>query len=72
MSNLPGSIADHNQRSYQARLDKEDAEVIEPKYPVNKSKGRPHMLKNDRNVADQLLADAINDTGCNYNGVYYD
>ena len=66
MNNLPEQIKDHNQRSYQARLDKDNAVVIEPKYPVNKSKGRPHMVINDSNAADKVVQDAIENTGCNY------
>ena len=54
MRNLPGHIPDHNQRSYQARLDKEDTGVIEPKYPVNKSKSRPYLLAIDRLKSNKI------------------
>ena len=63
MSNLP-EHTDHQQRSYQANIDK--IEFNETKNPRKHGKGRPYMVTNDKKAADKLVLDAINETGCNY------
>ena len=65
MSNLPEHIVLNDQRQYQLTIDKENVGVIEAKYPVKKSKGRPYLLRGDDLKVDRAI-EALEKVESNY------